>query len=100
VTDRGRFPRTMHGSARSQHRRELPDAHRARRRRRVRARLDPRTHERGTRAGESPRCQARSQAETARTPEARSDLAARLSTASRCETSPAATSCRTARFSD
>jgi hypothetical protein len=31
--------------------------------RRVRARLDPSTRERGTRAGESPRCQARSQAE-------------------------------------
>jgi DNA invertase Pin-like site-specific DNA recombinase len=40
----------------------------------------------------------RSQAETDRTPEARDDLAARLSTASRCETSPAATTCCTARF--
>ena len=41
-----------------------------------------------------------SQAETDRTPEARGDLAARLSTASRCETSPAATACCTARFPD
>jgi DNA invertase Pin-like site-specific DNA recombinase len=35
-----------------------------------------------------------------RTPEARGDPAARLSTAGRCQTSPAATTCCTARFSD
>jgi DNA invertase Pin-like site-specific DNA recombinase len=37
-----------------------------------------------------------SQAETDRTPVARGDPATRLSTASRCETSSAATTCRTA----
>jgi|SRR5271163_1770882 len=39
-------------------------------------------------------------AETDRTPEVRDDPAARLSTARRCETFPAAKTCRTARFAD
>ena len=54
---------------------ELRDAHRARRPCRVRARLHSHTHERETRAGESPRCQTRSQAETDHRPASGNTLA-------------------------